>query len=68
MKMKMPKMPEQPKPPPPVRIPQTDDPDVAAAIRRKMQEAFAGKRGRGAADLSQGGGAAGGTYSRETLG
>lgn len=67
MKMKMPKVPDPPAPPPVVRVPQTDDPDVAAAIRKKMMETFTAKRGRSAADLTSGNGSTG-AYSRESLG
>lgn len=59
----------QPKPPDPIRIPQTDDPDVAQSIRRKMQEQFALKNGRAAADLTSGTPQADkGAYSRSQLG
>lgn len=59
--------PAPPAPPKPIRIPQTEDPDVAAAIRRKMLEAFGDKRGRSAADLG-GGSGSDSAYTRQTLG
>lgn len=66
----MPAQQTTPKPPDPIRVPQTDDPDVAASIRKKMQEMFSMKRGRAAADLTGGGQTSGATqpYSRDSLG
>jgi len=57
-----------PKPPAPLRVPQTEDPDVAAALRRKMLEAFGDKRGRAAANLTGGAGGGDTAYTRQTLG
>lgn len=61
--------PPTPAPPAPLRVPQTDDPDVAASIKRKMIETFGNKRGREAANLTGNSTTSdSGSFSRTTLG
>lgn len=66
MKPKMPQPGPEPKMPDPVRVPAVTDPDVRDALRTKLQDELARRKGRDSTRLASGGNE--GSYSRTTLG